>query len=123
MKNDFGYYNRNPRGERVDDCVCRAISTATGLKYEAVDRLLDITADSYMCDKLAMCCYKFLLEDILMFKPNVGNGETVGEIAQRYKHYKVIIRIKGHCTCSLYGKVADEWDCTDKIATNYWVVE
>ncbi len=76
-----------------------------------------------MCEKLALCCYKFLLEDVFMFKPQYGYGETVGEIAKRYRHYKVIIRIKGHLTCSLYGKVADAWDCTKKLVDVFWVVE
>ena len=43
MGNVYKYYNRNPNNDKIGDCVCRAISTATGLNYKAVDCFWFIT--------------------------------------------------------------------------------
>lgn len=122
-KSNYRYYNANPQGHEVEDCVTRAISTATGLKYEAVTNLLELSAEQYKCEKLCVCCYHYLLENILCYKPHYCTmGETVGNVAERYKDSKVIIRIAGHLTCSVMGEVLDIWDCTRKEADIYWVV-
>lgn len=119
----YRYYNRNPDGKEIEDCVCRAISTATGLKYEAVQNLLALSADSYRCEKLCVCCYHHLLENILCYPVQYCEmGETVGEIAERYSGGKVIIRIAGHLTCAIMGTVIDIWNCTHKEVDCYWVV-
>lgn len=124
MSENYRYYNRNPDGEETEDCVCRAISTGTGLKYEAVSKLLQMVARAFQCDKLCVGCYKNLLEKILCYKPNECRKTfTVGEVAAMFPHNKVIIRIDGHLTCSVYGVVGDIWNCTDKLVDVYWVVE
>ena len=46
----YRYYNRRPDGREMEDCVCRAISAATNLKYEAVENLLELTAEHCACD-------------------------------------------------------------------------
>lgn len=56
-------------------------------------------------------------------EPNDGRGHTVGEVAEAHPGRKLLIRIEGHLTCSMYGVVIDTWDCTDKIADCYWIVE
>lgn len=120
----YKYYNRNPDKQEVEDCVCRAISTATGLKYQAVENLLELTSDNYSCDMLSLGCYHNLLDNILCYKSYFcKNGETVNDIATAYKDKRLLIRIKGHLTCSLYGTVVDIWDCTDKKVDVFWVVE
>lgn len=125
MKEDvkrFVYYNRNPNGYHKKDCVCKAISTATGLKYNAVNKLLDMTAKYGNCDKLCVCCYHKLLEDLLEY-PVVFcyKGETVEDIAQTFDNCILIIRIKGHLTCSIFGKIPDIWDCSNEIVDCFWV--
>lgn len=120
----YRYYNRRPDGAEIEDCVCRAISTATGLKYEAVENLLALTACNYDCDKLSVDCYHNLLDGTLCYKQRIcKRGETVGELAERYRDKRLIIRINGHLTCSLYGTIVDIWDCTHKTADVFWIVE
>lgn len=119
----YRYYNRNPDGAEIEDCVTRAISTCTGLKYDAVTNLLELSAKQYQCEKLCVCCYHYLLENILCYPVHFCEmGETVGEIAERYKDSKVIIRIAGHLTCAIMGTVVDIWNCTHKEVDCYWVV-
>lgn len=117
------YYNRNPWELNEEDCVCRAISAALDIKYTAVNNLLTLISESHECDKLCVCCYHKLLEDIFGMRPVFTYGETVGEIAEANPGHKLLIRIEGHLTCSMYGVVIDTWDCTDKIVDCYWIVE
>lgn len=123
MKSRYKYYNHNPDGKHMEDCVCRAISTATGLNYEAVNNLLTLTADSYSCDKLCVCCYHNLLEDILGYtRYDCEHGELVEDLAYMYPHDKLIIRIQGHLTSSIKGTIPDIWDCSKKEVDCYWIV-
>ena len=122
-KNNYRYYNRRPDGDEREDCVCRAISAATGLKYEAVENLLELTAEGCQCDMLAVECYHNLLDGILRYRRYNADGQTVGELAERYRDKRLLIRIKGHLTCSLYGTIIDIWDCTEKRADVYWIIE
>lgn len=118
------YYNRNPNSFVLKDCVCRAISTATGLKYEAVNNLLDLTAYENDCDKLCVCCYDNLLTGTLCYrKINCYFEQTVSEIASDYPKNKLIIRVKGHLTCSIFGTILDIWNCRDELVDCYWIIE
>lgn len=123
MNNYFKYYNNNPDGELLEDCVTRAIGLATGLDYDAVSNLLELTAKTYNCDKLCVCCYHNLLEDILCYEPIFCNrGERVKDIAKRYRKNTVIIRIEGHLTCSVKGYIMDTWDCGNRFVDCFWIV-
>lgn len=118
------FYNRNDKGELKEDCVCRAISTATRLKYPAVENLLEISAKFHRCKKLCVCCYRYLLENILCYSIHYcNNGETVEEIARKLKNERVIIRIDGHLTSSIYGNVCDIWDCARETVDCFWIVD
>lgn len=119
----FVYFNRNPQGEHKKDCVCRAISTATGLKYNAVNKLLEFTAKENNCDKLCVCCYHKLLEDLFEYPVIYCDGETVNELANIYKYKRVIIRIHGHLTCAIMGNILDIWDCSGEIADCLWICD
>lgn len=123
MPKRYRYYNHNPDGVRIKDCVCRAISTAIGLCYEAVDNLLELTARDYGCDKLCLCCYHKLLEEILCYeRVDCDFTKTVEEIAEQFPRNKVIIRVDAHLTTSIYGNILDIWDCSKEFVDCYWVV-
>lgn len=120
----FEYFNINPKGEHIKDCVCRAISTATELKYEMVEDLLDLTANHYNCEKLCVCCYNNLLEQVLHYKRTDCNFDvTVRDVAENHPTDKLIIRVNAHLTCSINGTVLDIWDCTNELVDCYWIVE
>lgn len=123
MPDRFKYYNHNPDNLRIKDCVCRAISTATGLRYEAVNNLLTHTSERYDCDKLCVCCYRRLMEDILCYdRYDCGFAKTVEQIAEEHPRDKVVIRVDAHLTSSIYGNILDIWDCSDELVDCYWIV-
>ena len=118
------YYNRNPNNLIKGDCVCKAISTATGLKYEAVDNLLDLTAEDNDCEKLCICCYNYLLSDILCYRRfDCDFKYTVSEIAAKYPRNKLIIRVDAHLTSSIFGTILDIWDCCNEYVDCYWIID
>lgn len=119
---DYRFYNANPLGNIEQDCVCRAISKATDIPYEIVEIKLEAIGELFECEELCVCCYHHLLEKVFGLKQKFANGKTVKEIAKEFDDCKVIIRIEGHLTCSLYGIVYDIWDCTDEIADVFWIV-
>ena len=121
-RHGYKYYNRNPWGQNEEDCVCRAISAALDIKYTAVDNLLTLVSDHHECDKLCVCCYHRLLEDVFGMRPVYCYGRTVGEVAEDHPGQKLLIRVEGHLTCSMYGVVIDTWDCTDEIVDCFWSV-
>lgn len=121
---NYKYYNRNPKGLHLQDCVCRAISGATGLKYGAVENLLALTAEENSCEMLCVCCYRHLLTDTLCYPCFDANYNiTVSELARRYSYDRLIIRVDRHLTSSYYGVVGDIWDCGDELVDCYWVVD
>lgn len=119
---DYRFYNVNPLGNIEQDCVCRAISTATDLPYKLIERKLVLIGELFECEKLCLCCYHHLLEKIFGLQQKFANGKTVKEISKEFCNNRVIIRIQGHLTCSLYGTVYDIWDCTEEVADVFWVV-
>lgn len=123
QEDNYIYYNRRPDGQHLQDCVCRAISTATGLDYNVVEKLLNLTAEMYNCETLCVCCYHNLLDDLFDFPCYFcKNGETVNDLSKKYPNNKVIIRVQGHLTCSIYGKIPDIWNCSEEIVDCYWIV-
>lgn len=123
MMTNYKFYNANPLGNIEQDCVCRAISKATELPYREIEKKLYLISEVFECDELCVCCYQHLLEKVFGLTQRNANGMSVGKIAKDFKRNRVIIRINGHLTCSIYGTVYDIWDCTDEIADVFWVVE
>ena len=119
----YKYHNQNPQGVHLEDCVTRAISLATGLRYGAVSNLLDISAGEYSCDKLCICCYHHLLEDILEYpRFDCDFTQTVKQIAASHPNNTLIIRVDLHLTAAVNGIVTDIWDCSDEWVDCFWVV-
>lgn len=124
MTNNYTYYNINPSKAEEQDCVCRAISLATRIPYNTINKLLELTSKAEQCDKLCVCCYHTLLEDVFAYPVKFCvDGETVGDIAHLYSNNVVLVRINGHLTACLYGVCYDIWDCTKKKADCFWIVE
>lgn len=119
----YKYYNRNPDRVHLKDCVCRAISTATGLQYTAIEKLLELSATACKCEPLNVDCYKNLLEGVFNLpRFDCGFTKTVKDVAEEHPLDKVIIRVDQHLTSALYGVVLDIWDCSDELVDCFWIV-
>ena len=120
---EFIYYNASPNGQKRNDCVVRALSLALDLDYFDVEDLLVEIGDYYECEELCVCCYKYLLQNIIGLKVYEGNDKTVGEIAREHPNSVLLIRVEGHLTCSINNAIFDTFDCTNEICDRYWIVE
>lgn len=119
---DYKFYNANPLNKIESDCVCRAISRATGIPYKEVENKLHLIGELFECDELCVCCYHHLLEKVFGLTPKNANGRSVREIVEDYPDNIIIIRLEGHLTMADNGIVYDLWDCRDEIADVFWIV-
>lgn len=123
LKKNYKYYNYNPDSVHIKDCVCRAIGTVTGLHYDTVNNLLDLTAKKYNCKKLCVCCYHNLLENILGYtRIKCDFKQTVKEVVAKNPNNKLIIRVDAHLTSAINGTILDIWDCSDELVDCFWIV-
>lgn len=117
----FVYYNRNPNGDTIGDCVCRAISLAMNLPYEIVDEKLELTANLLDCDSpICVCCYDFLLSDVFKLRKVQGEDLTVGEFADLHPYGIFLVRVPEHLTCIIDNTVFDIWDCRNELCDIVW---
>lgn len=122
MKTNFIFLNINPDGLIEKDCVCRAISLASGKPYEIIDDKLHYTALLLECEKLCVCCYEFLLDCVFEFPRVEASGMTIGEFAEANPEGIFITRVEGHLSAIIDGNIYDIWDCSNEIITDCWEV-
>lgn len=119
----YKYYNKNPNGYHMPDCVIRAISTALDMDYDYVVKLLMENGKLYGCDMLNICCYDRLLTHDFQLPNYYGDGRTASEIAEDYPYNILLLRMPQHLSCSIDGVIFDIWDCSNEIVTHYWIVD
>lgn len=116
------YYNNNPKGKRIGDCVVRAISKALEIDYKTVGSMLLENSQKNNCHVITRDCYSKLLEKQFGLKRMKANNITVGELANLLQDHKLLIRIKNHLTCSIYGDVYDIWNPENEMVDVFWIV-
>lgn len=119
----FKFFNRNPYGDKIGDCVIRAISTALGIDYYEVAYMLRQNGRFYECEELCVDCYEKLLSHDFQLPCFRGCGRTAKEIANDFPNDTLILRMVGHLSTSINGILVDTWNCSDKIVTQFWIVE
>lgn len=121
---NFVYYNRNPDGDKENDCVTRAISLASGLPYEEIRKKLYHTAKLLDCEKLCVTCYKFLIEEVLMGKRVNCDGMYAGEFAETHPYGIYLLRMSGHIVCCIDGVLYDIFDSRySSLLTDAWELD
>ena len=116
------YYNQNPDGDRENDCVTRAISLASGLPYSVIRKKLFHISKLLNCEKLCVCCYRHLLDDIFKYQRVECYGNTVREFANKHRQGTYLVRMGGHITTIIDGEIWDTFDCGDEFCTDAWEV-
>lgn len=119
----YKYYNANPNGYRIPDCVIRAISTALGIDYFEVMEMLHLNGELFQCDDLSVRCYEKLLDYDFDLPHFVGNGKNAETVALDFCDDIVILRMNGHLSVSVFGVIYDIFDCSEEIITDFWIVD
>lgn len=117
----YKYYNNNTLGLFQNDCAIRAISLATSNTWDDTYQYLSNKArlqGTMMDDR------EFIL-DFLDERYNrvPTNHLRVGEVANKYSDYIVLITMNGHITCARYGVLYDSFDCRERLAEYCWIVK
>ena len=116
------YYNMNPEGKTIGDCVIRAISLGLGIPYYEVVDILYNNSKKYHCNIISRDCYgKTLGDDFKLPKFRVKD-KTVKEVSNHFKDDVLIIRIKNHLTCSIRGDIYDIWNPENEKVDCFWIV-
>ena len=116
----YKFSNKNPFGKFENDCSVRAISTAEGITWdEAYDKLTELA----QINRTMPDDRDFIRKYLDVNYPRVPYlPETVGEVAGMYPNNVLLITMKGHITCCLYGVIEDTFDCRKRIAEDAWIV-
>lgn len=123
--NRYKYYNANPDGADIEDCVTRAITLATGLKYRTIAKLLDLVSEHTGYDRISMASYHYLLEDVFGYPVfHTQRGTKVDELLDEYPHNTLIVRLSGHLGCAIDGVWYDTFENGERTdITCYWIVK
>ncbi len=116
----YKYYNANPKGNYVNDCVVRAISTAENKTWnETYKELSEIAKNNGI-----------LLDDINFVEPFLDSrykrvcakNKFVGEFVDENPKGIYLITMRGHITCCINGVIYDTFDCRNRIMWCAWKV-
>lgn len=113
----FKYYNANPLGRHVNDCVVRAISLAEEKTWDQVYEELSKYAqsqgitfseiefiDKYLSDKYESYC-----------QDRKNPAVTVGDFANKQLEGRWLVTMKGHITAIINGIIYDTFDPSSRI--------
>ena len=118
----FIYCNVEKLGNKINDCVIRAITLGMGIPYENVVHYLYMNGLENGCDSLNIDCYSKLFSRKFKLKRHHCKNTTVQKLCERYPDSVLIIRCPNHLTLSMFGNVFDTFDCTEYKATDYWLL-
>ena len=114
------YYNANPHGRSVSDCVVRAISVAEDTSWdETYEKLSDIAQEEGI-----------LLDDVNFvegyldkrYKRMCHYSKTIEEFMEEFPCGKFLITMPGHITCVVDGILVDSFDCRSREMWCAWCV-
>ena len=76
----------------------------------------------FECDRLDVCCYQNLLENVFGYNRVYCENMTVKEFADEHPFGIYLIRIENHLTVIIDGKLRDTWNCGDFLCDLVWFV-
>lgn len=109
MEGQFVAYNANPKNKKVDDCVVRALSKATGKDwYEVYDELCDI-GRKVCCMPSGNEAYERFLKGHGFARFGYGKiergmkREKIGEFGKNHPNGAYVCVLAGHLTAVVDG--------------------
>jgi len=117
----YKYYNANPMGRNIEDCVLRSISVLTNRSWQDVNDELSYLAakEGYMFDNVPF------VEDYLdeRYNRECHYSKTVGEFAIEHPYGKYAITMQGHITALIDGVIVDTFDPSNRVMRCAWRIE
>lgn len=115
------YFNANPHGNSVSDCVIRSISVAEGRTWdETYEKLSKIAQKERILLDDVKFVEKYLDE---RYKRACHYSKTVGEFLEEHPHGKYLLTMPGHITVIVDGVLIDTFDCRDREMWCSWKIK
>ncbi len=121
----FQYYNNNPFGRRVNDCVVRAIALATRRSWDDTYQQLSNFARK---EGITFSEIEFINEYLSNLYPRFCQREgnkitTVGDFSKLELKGRWLITMSGHITCVIDGIIYDTFDPSERLMWCAYLVE
>lgn len=117
----YRYYNANPYGNDISDCVIRCLSALTNRSWRDVyNELTDLAGDvGLMFDRVEF------VEDYLddRFNRECHYSKTIGEFADEHRFGKYAITTNGHITALIDGVIYDTYNPSNQVMRCAWKIE
>lgn len=117
----YKYYNVNPYGRHIDDCVIRSLSLLTNRRWEDVyDEL------SYYSGRKGLLFDNVgFVEEYLddRYDRECHYSKTVGEFAEEHPYGKYAVTMDSHITSIVNGCILDTFDPSRRIMRCAWRIE
>lgn len=123
----FIQYNANPKGNKVGDCVIRAISTALGHSWE--ETYIELCLQGYLMSDLpsSNMVWGNYLKSNGFVREFVRNDcpecYTIEDFSNEYPNGIYIVGTGTHATVIIDGNIFDTWDCSGEQPIYYYKQE
>lgn len=122
---EFEKKNVNPKGRKAGDCVIRALSTSSGMRWQSVyEQLGELGLRLCRMPNEKQTYEKWL--NIMQYTKHKqprredGTKYTVQELIDELWVRDAVITVGNHMTVVEDGVLIDTWDCSQKTVCNYW---
>lgn len=122
---EFEKKNVNPKGRKAGDCVIRALSTSSGMRWQSVyEQLggLGLRLCRMPNEKQTYEKWLNIMQYTKHKQPRREDGTkyTVQELIDELWVRDAVITVANHMTVVEDGVLIDTWDCSQKTVCNYW---
>lgn len=122
----FHFFNANPKGKNASDCVVRALCVALEQDYQTTAReLLECGLEiGYACNEDKTINEYLARKGWIRYKkPTMPNNKAmrVSGLVLRERKGTVVVKVGAHHISLIKdGVIWDTWDCSKKVAQQYW---
>lgn len=121
------FFNNNPSGLKIGDCVVRAISAALNQPWERT--YIDLCIEGFMFHDLpnANAIWASYLRSKGFVRrslpDNCPDCFTIADFAEAHKNGVYVVCTGNHAVCVKNGDILDNWDCSGETAAYYFAKE
>ena len=127
MTKMYSYFNPNPQGNKVGDCVIRAISKA--LNQSWTQTYVDLSLQGYLMGDLlssnavwgAYLKAKGFTRDIV--SNDCPECYTINDFCEEYPQGTYVIGTGSHAVCVIDGVIYDSWQSGDETPIYFYTKE
>lgn len=121
------FYNNNPKGLKIGDCVVRAISAALDQSWEKT--YIGLTIEGFMLVDMpnANQVWASYLRSKGFARHSLPDTcpdcYTIADFARDHKNGVYVVATGFHAVCVKNGNILDNWDCSQETAAYYFAKE